>query len=78
MTLSHDFICYADFQDAEKIFGSSWQDSDFQKLENNDFQFTYLFKKVIPVLQENGITDNEIKKFLIETPKNIFENGFRS
>lgn len=52
----------------------------YQPAENNGGKvrgFTTLFNKLIPALQENGFSDEEIKQLLVHNPASAFTTGVR-
>ncbi|NLM19771.1 MAG: phosphotriesterase [Clostridiaceae bacterium] len=67
MVLSHDFSAYIDWGN------HSWEKTKNADYLNLDVDYTYVHRKAIPVLQELGVTEEQINDMLIENPKRFFE-----
>ena len=63
MVLSQDAACYIDWIDPNVLaFLDKWN-------------YLHISNDVLPYLRENGVTDGDIDKMLIENPRNYFEKN---
>ncbi|MEJ7766645.1 MAG: hypothetical protein WKF89_02455 [Chitinophagaceae bacterium] len=46
-----------------------WEDTNE---DGKDRTYSYLIRRVVPWLKENGITKTSIDKFIIDTPRRLF------
>jgi len=65
MVLAHDASCYIDYfpgveaQAAKEQIAPNWN-------------YTHISKDVLPMLQERGVTDDQIRQMLVEAPRRYF------
>jgi phosphotriesterase-related protein len=64
IVLSHD--CNA------KWMGRPTELPDFVKTSLADWNYTHLFKDIIPQLNKSGVTDEQVRQMLVENPRRIF------
>jgi phosphotriesterase-related protein len=66
MVLAHDASCYIDYfpgvaaQAAKEQIAPNWN-------------FTHISKDVLPMLRERGMTEEQIRQMLVDTPRRYFE-----
>lgn len=66
MVLAHDASCYIDYfpgveaQAAKEQIAPNWN-------------FTHISRDVLPMLQEKGVTEDQIRQMLVEAPRRYFE-----
>jgi phosphotriesterase-related protein len=66
MVLAHDASCYIDYfpgvegQAAKEQIAPNWN-------------YTHISKDVLPMLQEQGVTEEQIRQMLVEAPRRYFE-----
>jgi phosphotriesterase-related protein len=66
MVLAHDASCYIDYfpgvggQAAKEQIAPNWN-------------YTHISKDVLPMLQERGVTEEQIRQMLVEAPRRYFE-----
>jgi phosphotriesterase-related protein len=66
MVLAHDASCYIDY-----FPGAAAQAAKEQIAPN--WNFTHISKDVLPMLRERGVTDEQIRQMLVDTPRRYFE-----
>lgn len=64
--LSHDWATYLGFWD-------SWEKTSGEDYLNLDIDFTYVSRKVVPMLRAAGLTEGDIHTILVDNPRNFFE-----
>jgi phosphotriesterase-related protein len=60
LLLSHDFFAFIDFGD-----------TDFERQQHTDRDFTTIHKKIFPVLRKLGISETVVKKLTNDNPKRM-------
>jgi phosphotriesterase-related protein len=66
MVLAHDASCFIDyFPDP-----SAW--AAFQQVQPN-WNFRHISEDVLPMLRERGVTEEQIRQMLVDTPRRYFE-----
>ncbi|MCF6744482.1 phosphotriesterase [Blastococcus sp. KM273128] len=66
MVLAHDASCYIDYfpgahaQEAKRQIAPNWN-------------YTHISKDVLPMLRERGMTEEQIRQMLVDTPRRYFE-----
>jgi phosphotriesterase-related protein len=66
MVLAHDASCYIDY-----FPGAEGQAAKEQIAPN--WNYTHISKDVLPMLRERGVTEEQIRQMLIDTPRRYFE-----
>ncbi|SEK56780.1 phosphotriesterase-related protein [Blastococcus sp. DSM 46786] len=66
MVLAHDASCYIDY-----FPGAEGQAAKQQIAPN--WNYTHISKDVLPMLRERGMTEEQIKQMLVDTPRRYFE-----
>ena len=66
MVLAHDASCYIDY-----FPGAEGQAAKEQIAPN--WNYTHISKDVLPVLRERGVTEEQIRQMLVDTPRRYFE-----
>jgi phosphotriesterase-related protein len=66
MVLAHDASCYIDY-----FPGAEAQAAKEQIAPN--WNYTHISKDVLPMLRERGMTDEQIRQMLVDTPRRYFE-----
>jgi phosphotriesterase-related protein len=66
MVLAHDASCYIDY-----FPGAEAQAAKAQIAPN--WNYTHISKDVLPMLRERGVTDEQIRQMLVDTPRRYFE-----
>jgi phosphotriesterase-related protein len=64
--LAHDASCYIDY-----FPGAEAQAAKEQIAPN--WNYTHISKDVLPMLRERGMTDEQIRQMLVDTPRRYFE-----
>lgn len=62
LVLSHDAACVMD-----------WVDEAVRPLVMPNWHYTHIHQDVLPVLRENGVTDDQIEDMLVGNPRRYFE-----
>jgi phosphotriesterase-related protein len=65
IVLSHDAACWMDWFPEEIRPGTP--------LEMPNWHFNHISDNVLPAFKESGVTDEQIKKMLVDNPRKIFE-----
>lgn len=73
--LGHDYIGWADFVDSIPVHGTVFEDTDFEKLAECEYQYSYLFEKAVPKFRSEGVTDEQIRQMFVDVPRRIMEPG---
>lgn len=63
MVLSHDSACHFD-----------WFDEDFMARSQPNWNFLHISHDVIPMLEERGVTDEQIRTMLVDNPRRILDH----
>lgn len=63
MVLSHDAACFND-----------WIPEGSMKTVFPRWNYQHIFNDVIPALKSHGVTDDDLKKMLVENPRNIWNS----
>jgi phosphotriesterase-related protein len=66
MVLAHDASCYIDY-----FPGAEGQAAKEQIAPN--WNYTHISKDVLPMLRERGVTEEQIRQMLVDTPRRYFE-----
>jgi phosphotriesterase-related protein len=66
MVLAHDASCYIDY-----FPGAEGQAAKQQIAPN--WNYTHISKDVLPMLRERGMTEEQIRQMLVDTPRRYFE-----
>ena len=66
MVLAHDASCYIDY-----FPGADGQAAKQQIAPN--WNYTHISKDVLPMLRERGMTEEQIRQMLVDTPRRYFE-----
>ncbi|MCZ2860532.1 phosphotriesterase family protein [Blastococcus sp. VKM Ac-2987] len=66
MVLAHDASCYIDY-----FPGADGQAAKQQIAPN--WNYTHISKDVLPMLRERGVTEEQIRQMLVDTPRRYFE-----
>jgi phosphotriesterase-related protein len=66
MVLAHDASCYIDY-----FPGTEAQAAKQQVAPN--WNYTHISKDVLPMLRERGVTEEQIRQLLVDTPRRCFE-----
>ncbi|MGY1722080.1 phosphotriesterase family protein [Blastococcus sp. SYSU DS0533] len=66
MVLAHDASCYIDY-----FPGAQAQEAKRQIAPN--WNYTHISKDVLPMLRERGMTEEQIRQMLVDTPRRYFE-----
>ncbi len=64
--LSHDWAAYLGFWD-------SWDKTTSADYLNLEFDYSFISRVVIPMLQAAGLTETDIRDIMVENPKRFFE-----
>jgi phosphotriesterase-related protein len=63
MVLSHDAACHMD-----------WFDEEFISRVQPNWHYLHISRDVLPMLEERGVTDDEIRQMLIDNPRRILDH----
>jgi len=66
MVLAHDASCFIDY------FPDPAARSAFQQVQPN-WNFTHISTDVLPMLRERGMTEEQLRQMLVDTPRRYFE-----
>lgn len=66
MVLAHDASCFIDY------FPDPAARAAFQQVQPN-WNFTHISKDVLPALRDRGVTEEQIRQMLVDTPRRYFE-----
>jgi phosphotriesterase-related protein len=66
MVLAHDASCFIDY------FPDPAARAAFQQIQPN-WNFTHISKDVLPALRDRGVTEEQIRQMLVDTPRRYFE-----
>jgi phosphotriesterase-related protein len=62
IVLSHDAACFID-----------WFDADLLAVAAPNWHFLHVSRDVLPALRQRGVTDDQIRRMLVDNPRAIFE-----
>jgi phosphotriesterase-related protein len=66
MVLAHDASCFIDY------FPDPAARAAFQQVQPN-WNFRHISEDVLPVLRKRGVTDEQVRQMLVDTPRRYFE-----
>jgi phosphotriesterase-related protein len=66
MVLAHDASCFIDY------FPDPAARAAFQQVQPN-WNFTHISKDVLPMLRERGMSEDQLRQMLVDTPRRYFE-----
>ena len=66
MVLAHDASCFIDY------FPDPAARAAFQQVQPN-WNFTHISTDVLPMLRERGVTEEQLRQMLVDTPRRYFE-----
>jgi phosphotriesterase-related protein len=64
MVLSHDAGCHMD-----------WFDDEFLSQVQPNWHFLHISRDVLPALRERGVSEDQIRTMLVDTPRRILDHG---
>ena len=74
MVLSCDHSGYIDYAEEKRnVVRDKWLETKSVDLETQEVQFSYLMDVVVPQLKEQGVSDMDIQKMLVDNPRRYFE-----
>ena len=64
MVLSHDAGCHMD-----------WFDEDFLHRAQPNWNFLHISRDVLPAIREQGVTEQQIRTMLVDTPRRVLDHA---